>query len=72
MSMKRDATAHSAAETWTALLPGGRRRRLRVASGVRLGVGDVLWIGHDLYTVVRRMLEKRGHGFLVVVEPSHR
>jgi hypothetical protein len=54
--------------TWTALLPGGRRTRLRLARGVRLCVGDVLRVGRKLYTVARRETIPEPDGCVFVVE----
>lgn len=67
--MQIDAPKHP---TWTAMLPGGRRTRLRLARGVRLCVGDVLRVGRRLYRVVERA---RGddpaiHEFVVVLAPE--
>jgi len=55
---------------WTALLPDGKRVRLNVAEGVRLCVGDVLWIGGALYSVVKRRMDGERAGWSVVVRPG--
>ena len=52
---------------WTALLPDGKRVRLEVAEGVRLTVGDVLWIGGALYSVVKRQMDGERPGWNLVV-----
>lgn len=57
----------NAAWKWTACLPDGKRVRLNVAEGVRLCVGDVLWIGGALYSVVKRQMDDQGAGWRVVV-----
>jgi hypothetical protein len=66
-SMRTDRKRRS---TWTALLPDGRRARLRIAVGVRLCVGDQIRIGRRLFTVVGREILSDVHRWLVRVEPA--
>ena len=65
--MKKDTNG---AWRWTALLPDGKRVRLNVAEGVRLCVGDVLWIGGSLYSVAKRQMDGRRAAWNVVVRPG--
>lgn len=55
---------------WTAMLPGGRRARLRLARGVRLCVGDILRIGRSFYRVDRRRTVAAGGAWEFVVDVS--
>jgi hypothetical protein len=68
--MKIDTARRSRRSTWTALLPNGRRARLRIAAGVRLCVGDQIRIGRELFTVVGREIAHEAHRWLVRVEPT--
>lgn len=65
--MKSDTRKRPA---WIALLPGGRRTRLRLARGVRLCVGDVLRIGRAFYRVERRTTVATAGAWEFVVEVS--
>jgi hypothetical protein len=67
--MKLDTATRT---TWTALLPDGRKTRLRVAEGVRLCVGDQVLIGRETYTVVLREILPDRDRWIVTVRPASR